>query len=362
MANAASDDDLFEDLRPGETDDGQTVDIASAGGEGGAAGADEFGLDHEDLAVGLDSQITASIEGTEDQTDGTSGDVTAAASESALAEGAEPPEDDSDLDGYSEKVRKRIMRERRLTRQAREDAAAARAEAQAAQEAVAKLQADVHGIAREKQAREITAKLEESKGRVAALREKYRQARIDGDVDAELKIQEELSEADFERRLIEAAVRQQQQAAAAGDTQAGANAPAPRQQPAAAPQIPETTKTWVERNAGWYGKDAVLTAAAQAIDKQMYAEGLRPTSAAYFAELDRRMVARGLRKPGGAERRAASPVASASGEPANGGRPSNRVQITEADKKLMRSFRLDPNNPQHVKQFAIEKRAANRSA
>lgn len=350
MANAASDEDLFDDLRP------DAADPASPPAQGRLnAGADDDTTDldagdpqFDDLNIGLDAAMRVP----EDETDPTAGtDAAPPEDEQAAATG----DDDSDLEGYSDRVRKRIMRERRIARQARDDAQAARDEAAAARAAVEELSGRFNQIQRADTQSTLQKQLAAAKGKVDAARAKYRQARIDGDLDAELAAQDEVNEADFQRRLLEAHLQR-----AAAETPADKPAAAAAAKPAA-PKATPATQAWLNRNASWWGKDAVLTAAAQAIDKEIAAEGMSSADPEYFAELDRRLAKKGLRKPGASASPHRSSVAPATTRTPSSGTQGNRVTLTKEDQAFMRQMRLDPNNPAHAKQYALEKRAASRS-
>lgn len=335
MAEAMSDEELFEDLRPGSSDEDETLPGKTT--QQAAADDPDADLDppFEDLSVGLDAALGATEEG------------------AAPADGA--PSDDDDISQHTERVQKRIMRERRLKQAERERAEAAEAQVAELAEKVNELSTKFSQIEQQGSKAKLAEQLTAAKSKLADLKTQYRQARVDGDVDAELRLHDEINEIDFQRRLMEAAAQQQ---AAAPARAAADTTPAAAAKPKAQPS--PQTQAWLERNKGWYGKDAVLTAAAQAIDKEVFREsGYTPNDPEYFAELDRRMVKRGLRRPAASAAR--SPVAGAGG---GGGAPtgdrpqSNRVTLTAADKATMRQFRLDPTNPAHVKQFAVEKRAA----
>lgn len=250
---------------------------------------------------------------------------------------AESGQDDDNLDGYSERVRKRIMRERRI-KEERE------AEASAERQARVRLEGEVHE--QNKLILDLTSKNIETQ-----LRDKQaelKKAKDAGDTEAESKVQMEISELQQQRSQVLHAKKQVE-----------AGPPASRQ-----PQANPLTDQWKGRNR-WFGdaKYRVETVAAIAIDREVAAEGYKPDTPQFFAELDRRIrkklpqVAQAARQPSGqpvVKRKQQPPVAAV-----RGAQPSTvvrgKVTLTRSDIANMHTFKLDPKNPEHVKEYARQK-------
>jgi len=128
---------------------------------------------------------------------------------------------------------------------------------------------------------------------------------------------------------------------------------------------PLVTK-WVKSNADWYGKRGFerQTRLANRIDREVYEDGFSPTDPDYFEELDRRLkdkVPELFDSDQPRERRPIrSPVAPLGG--AEDERPirrsGNKVEITGEDRETMIRFGLDPNDPEALREFARNKREA----
>ena len=146
---------------------------------------------------------------------------------------------------------------------------------------------------------------------------------------------------------------------------------------------PETER-WKERNESWFGGRATgdETEAAVSVERIVAANHRRgafahgPDTREYWNEVDRRLKVEmpdldvaefeeedddpGPRPRPTNKRRAAAKVSGARrGTPSNNksvAQSAGRVVITNLDKQTMRSFKMDPNNPADLKQYADEKR------
>jgi hypothetical protein len=201
---------------------------------------------------------------------------------------SEEPNKESELDEYSDRVKKRIdkLTARLRETQRREEAAIAYARSvqQRAQQAEERM--------RYSDQERLTATQHNLQTQVATLKQIIRKAREEGDIDTETEAQERLTTALFEqRRLAETrSAQQMQQAPQMQQVQQVQQAPQPVQyQQPVRPAPDPKAEEWAERNA-WFGKDTAMTHAAQGIHIQLVREEqFDPTSDEYYDELDRRM-------------------------------------------------------------------------
>lgn len=197
---------------------------------------------------------------------------------------SEKPE--SELNQYSESVKKRIDK---LTARLRET--------QRREEAAISYAKGVQAQAQQMQQRMFHTdeeRLHEAKGRietqVVALKQIVRKAREEGDIDTETEANQRLTDLIYEQRQVaeenqrrEAYVRQQSQVPVQPVAQ-----PQPQQYQQPAPVDPRL-EDWMEKNS-WYGQDTVMTNTAWGIHKQLVLnEGFDGSSDEYYDELDKRM-------------------------------------------------------------------------
>lgn len=237
---------------------------------------------------------------------------------------------DEDLDDFPAKVRKRINREVRLKHEAEE-------RARRAEERALRLEME---ISKQRSEREM-ASLDEQ---IAERKAKLKQARAELDTDAEADLIAELS------------------ALAAKKATAATETGQPPQR--SADEVRRVT-AWYERNA-WMNDEryAWKKEIAMEVNASLLREGFKPTSDEFYEELDARIAQRARARQKPMER---SPVDDGGrregldrddGETRRTTRRPTRVLITESDKRDMRRYGLDPNNPQHLKTWAAEKVAS----
>lgn len=196
----------------------------------------------------------------------------------------------SEVDDYSENVKKRIdkLTARLRETQRREQAAleyARNVQARAQQLEQQYLNTDQQRVA-------------EAQGRIetqsVALKQIIRKAREEGDVDTETEAMQRLAMLTNEQTSIQAQTAQQQayqQHLAAQQAAAAQQQPVYQQQvqQQAPRQVDPRVEDWAERNP-WYGRDTAMTHAAWGIHKQLIqAEGFDASSDEYYHELDRRI-------------------------------------------------------------------------
>lgn len=192
----------------------------------------------------------------------------------------------SEVDDYSENVKKRIdkLTARLRETQRREQAAldyARNVQARAQQIEQQYLNTDQQRIA-------------EAQGRIetqtVALKQIIRKAREEGDVDTETEAMQRLALLTNEHTSIQAQTAQQQAYQQQLAAQQAAAAQQAYQQPVQQQrQVDPRVEDWAERNP-WYGRDTAMTHAAWGIHKQLIqAEGFDASSDEYYHELDRRI-------------------------------------------------------------------------
>lgn len=189
-----------------------------------------------------------------------------------------------ELDGYSDKVKKRIDK---LTARLRETERREQAALEYAKNVQQRAQAyEQYAVSSD------NARLGEAKSRVetqaVALKQIIRKAREEGDYDTEMEAQERLTEVMMEQRsIVEASARRPapQQAQQPVYQQAQQPVYQQPQQPSYDPKAEE----WAEKNE-WFGQDVAMTHAAQGIHKQLVlVERFDPNSDEYYDELNKRI-------------------------------------------------------------------------
>lgn len=190
----------------------------------------------------------------------------------------------SEVDEYSENVRKRIDK---LTARLRETQRREQAALDYAKSVQAKAQQlEQQFLATDQQ------RVSEAKGRIetqtVALKQIIRKAREEGDLDTETEAMHRLALLTNEQVSVHA--QNAQREAYQQQLEAQQAAQQPVQQVQQAPRrIDPRVEAWAERNT-WYGKDTAMTHAAWGIHKQLIdGEGFDASSDEYYHELDRRI-------------------------------------------------------------------------
>lgn len=271
----------------------------------------------------------------------------------ALDERAGALDDDDDDDGggdkdkggdkdYGRKVRERIERERRLSREAR---------ASAANERAARLQAEARAFAREKSALETTEAALDAL--ISSKTTQLKQAKEDGKTDDEIKLSGEIARHQADKVNVEHAKRQ----AVADEEKAKVAHAAPGPNPLA--------HQWM-RNNPWFNNERYReqTEITRSLDRTLSAEGYDKDDPEYYRELTRRAVRRmpelrrfyerkgGEQRPqrrdptGGVIRRQHND---------NGGERKGVIRLSRSDVENMRAFGLDPNDKATVIEYAKNK-------
>jgi hypothetical protein len=201
----------------------------------------------------------------------------------------------SEIDSYSDNVKKRIDK---LTARLRET----QRREQAALEYAKSVQLRAQQL--EQQVMDTDGqRLGETKGRIetqtVALKQIIRKAREEGDVDTETEAmqrlamlsteQAQLAAAEAQREAMLAQQQQQQQPAQQVNMQPQYQQQYQQQVPQQPVQVDPRAEEWAEQNP-WYGRDTVMTHAAWGIHRQLLqGEGFDPNSDEYYDELSRRV-------------------------------------------------------------------------
>lgn len=217
------------------------------------------------------------IEIVDDTPEPDKGKPKAAEEEPKADEGA----DDDDLEGYSEKVKKRINKlkyESHAERRAKEEAVRAREEAIAF---AAKVKEERDALAKRLEATEDVS-IGQAKQRVASQLEQakaaFKAAYEAGDADALADAQMKMSELKAEELRL-GSFKPQRPAPQA-------EAPKPVQQQA--PQTPKPSDramNWAQKNQ-WFGKDEEMTGFAYGVHERVIKSGVAPDSEEYYTAID----------------------------------------------------------------------------
>ena len=253
--------------------------------------------------------------------------------------GASEEASDEDLEGYSDKVKKRIEK---LTYKMRE----AERREKAATEYARSVQAQNEEL--QKRSSQIDESyISEYDQRVTSqedvLKKKLSEAINVGDVDAQIDAQKAIAKLAIETERLNVAKQQLEQRKAA-----------PQQQPQAAPQQQNNqpdpkARSWAERNT-WFGQDEPMTLTAFSIHKKLIEEEyFDPTSDEYYDELDKRMRDEFPHKfQQGSRSNTRAPVAGASRS--SGKAANKKIKLTPSQVAI--ADKLGVSYEQYAKQLA----------
>lgn len=257
------------------------------------------------------------------------------------------------------KFEARLERERRAKKAAQAEAAAAKQELE-----------DLRKQRSESQKALSAAELSRLETTIESTKTQLSAAIEEGDTGKQIELNMELAEAIASRKAA--------QIAAEADEEDVSATPPPKA------EDKSLVSEWTERHSDWFGKPGYEkeTRMARRLDREIYSEGYEPTEDDYFEELDRRIREKAPQlfemdeedgnvedsednatddNPRKERRSSVAPVASeSSNERGQTKQNPNRVLIDANDKRVMRNFGLDPTNPKHVKEFALNKRQVQR--
>ena len=201
------------------------------------------------------------------------------------------------------------------------------------------------------QRQSVDSKKEEIKRRVESAQVSFSHAFDDGDKDALVKSQSDLSEATAELKMLEFASMMNPNTSTPRNPveQSLPESRVPMEQPRT---FDDGAVEWAGKNE-WFGKDKVGTSIALALDQSLKDEGFDPKDDEYYEELDKRLSKElpSRLRPGG-DAKSPQAVAGQSRRQA----ASNKVRLTQADVSLAKKWGLT------LERYAAEKKKAERSA
>ena len=204
-----------------------------------------------------------------------------------LVEQTSTAQTSSELDQYSEGVKKRIDKLTARLRETQRREQAALEYAKSVQARATQLEQQYMSVDSER--------LGEANGRVqtqvVALKQIIRKAREEGDIDTETEAQQRLTSLTMEQSQIDAAKQQREQQQQQWNYQQQVAAQQAAQQPQVQVQqeVDPRVEEWAERNP-WYGRDTAMTHAAWGIHRQLIqVEGFDANSDEYYDALDTRL-------------------------------------------------------------------------
>jgi|TARA_R100001460_G_scaffold8963_4_gene21954 hypothetical protein len=264
----------------------------------------------------------------------------AAEEESSEKVSASEETSDEDLEGYSDKVKKRIEKLTYKMREAERREKAATEYARSVQEQNEQLQ---------KRSSQIDESyISEYDQRVTSqedvLKKQLSEAINVGDVDAQIEAQKSIAKLAIETERLNVAKQQLEQRKAAPQQQPQT---APQQQPNNQPD--PKARSWAERNT-WFGQDEPMTLTAFSIHKKLIEEEyFDPSSDDYYDELDKRMRDEFPHKfQQGSRSNTRAPVAGASRS--SGKSTNKKIKLTPSQVAI--ADKLGVSYEQYAKQLA----------
>lgn len=327
---------VFEDLHGESENDDTTVEVDLDGDDGGS----------------ITHKARTSTEMGDPTGDGDGGDPGPIDYSSPEGDDdGEPGEGDKGDDRFSKKFEKRLDREQRAKRRERERADTAEAENTRLRKQLAKKR----GSSNEDKGRDLDRQIDVLEADLTEAIEK-------GDTKQHVRLNGQLTDLKAEKIALKYVVDD--------DDDDGLD-----DTPSAPPRN-NLADEWMDTHADWYGKKGFLrqTRLANRLDKEVHADGYRPSDEDYFEELDLRLREaapelfdedgdpappkgnRRRRQEGDGKPR--SPVAAAddaSRQAASRTNP-NKVDLGPVEFANMRRFGLDPNNKDHLREYALNKR------
>ena len=242
------------------------------------------------------------------------------------------PQNDSGLEDYSEKVKKRIDKLTNRYREAERRETAALEYARGLQAENKDLSSRIDNLDKGYR-NEFTTRID---SQVTEAKARYKEAYDSGDVDALVEAQESLATlAAQKERVSWASQLQKAQQAQQEQGTNQVNGSAKTAEPPVVAQTDPRAQDWFDNNS-WFGEDEAMTYAALGFHRTLTEkEGYQGTEEAYYTEVDRRMKDAFPHKYNGAEQpsdnRPAQSVAPATRKQKSGRSTSVRLSSSERD-------------------------------
>ena len=260
----------------------------------------------------------------------------------------ETPKQESELDEYSEGVKKRIAK---LTKRMRESerqrdeatkyAQSVLREQKSLKERLSKLDT---GYVSEMESR-ITSSLEAAKS-------KLKQAREDGSIETEIEAQKEIAKLGYEEaRLADMKISQE---AEKKKIESNKQQPNIQQERSQTPKPDPRATEWAEQNA-WFGKDNAMTYTAFDLHRKLVEEeGYDPQSEDYYGELDRRIKLEFPHKFGNNTEQSTKPTQTVASATRNVKRGTGRKTVRLTQSQVAIAKKLNVPLEEYAKQVNVE--------
>ncbi len=260
----------------------------------------------------------------------------------------EKPKQESELDEYSDGVKKRIAK---LTKRMRESerqrdeatryAQSVLREQKSLKDRLSKLDT---GYVSEMESR-ITSSLEAAKS-------KLKSAREEGSIEAEIEAQKEIAKLGYEEaRLADMKVNQE---AEKKKIELNKQQPNIQQERTQIPKPDARATEWAEQNA-WFGKDNAMTYTAFDLHKKLVEEeGYDPQSEDYYGELDRRIKLEFPHKFGNNTEQSTKPTQTVASATRNVKRGTGRKTVRLTQSQVAIAKKLNVPLEEYAKQVNVE--------
>jgi len=263
--------------------------------------------------------------------------------ETDSAETASSQDEDGNEESYSKRVQKRINKLTAKTRQLEQ-------ETNFWKDRVSALEAKTAAKEFSDFQNQVAYSEQQLQGTYQNAQTAYRKAKEEGDIEAELKAQEQmldLRDQIIEKRRLSAAAKEQ------ADKLQPVNQPSREVSDPTPANLPDGTKTWLKSNP-WFmkGSDPKAAQYARQLDVDLQEEGFSPDDPAMYAELDKRLrvlvprlksASPSVPAPNKAQARARVAGSSADGQRTDSNPAKPKRTLTHSDLDAMRRYGMNPN-------------------
>lgn len=256
---------------------------------------------------------------------------------------ADDDEDEDDDDSYSERVKKRIRREKKRSDRLQ-------SQLSETETRLARLEARWEAEADEKK---IAEKREKTQTKLEELRAQKREAIENGDTDKQLEIDEQIFDLRADLRSAETkaeeARRRLEESKRSGEVIDGIDLG----------KLPPQARSWIDKHPQ-FRTDEKFRRAVLAVDNYLTSKGLNHQTEAYWKKLEKEVAEdfpKYFKRKPEVRRKPASATAGSKGATVSekNGRLRGKIRITAEDKRNMERFGLDPKNRDHLREFAAAK-------